>query len=67
MAQPQRVLGLNHRNGWKIFKKFVLQNHLPQMFEIRFVALPASLLPSLFKPRLEGPKWPYPRGPGFEA
>ena len=32
------------------------------MFEIRFVALPGGLLPSLFKPRSEGPKWPYPRG-----
>ena len=39
MAPPQRVLGLNHRNRWKIFKN-LLQNHLPQMFEIRFVALP---------------------------
>ena len=59
---PQRVLGLNHRNRWKIFKNLLLQNHLPQMFEIRFVALPSGLLPSLFKPRFKGPKWPYPRG-----
>ena len=28
------------------------------MFEIRFVALLGGLLPSLFKPRFEGPKWP---------
>ena len=67
MAPPQRVLGLNHRNRWKIFKNLLLQNHLPQMFEIRFVALPGGLLPSLVKPRFEGPKWPYPRAPGFEA
>ena len=46
---------------WKIFKN-LLHTHLPQMFEIRFVALPSGLLPSLFKPRFKGPKWPYPRG-----
>ena len=40
MAPPQRVVGLNHRNRWKIFKSLLLQNHLPQMLEIRFVALP---------------------------
>ena len=62
MAPPKRVLGLNHRNRWKIFKNLLLQNHLPQMFEIWFVALPGGLLPSLFKPRFEGPKWPYSRG-----
>ena len=56
MAPPKRVLCLNHRNRWKIFKNLLLQNHLPQMFEIRFVALPGGLLPSLFKPRFEGPK-----------
>ena len=57
----------DHRNRWKIFKNLLLQNHLPQMFEIRFVELPGGLLPSLFKPRFEGPKWPYPGAPGFEA
>ena len=62
MASPLRALGLNHRNRWKILKNLLFQNHLPQMFEIRFVAFPGGLLPSLFKPRLEGPKWPYPRG-----
>ena len=68
MAPPQRVLGLNHRNMWKILKNLPLQNHLPQMFEIRFVALPVcGLLPSLLKPRFKDPKWPYPRAPGFEA
>ena len=44
MAPPQRVLGLNHRNRYKIFKSLLLQNHLPQMFEIWFVALPGGLL-----------------------
>ena len=44
MAPPQRVLGLSHRNRCKIFKSFLLQNHLPQMFEIWFVALPGGLL-----------------------
>ena len=43
MASPQRVLDLNHRNRYKIFKS-LLQNHLPQMFEIWFVALPGGLL-----------------------
>ena len=27
MAPPQRVLGLNHRNRYKIFKSLLLQNH----------------------------------------
>ena len=43
MALPKRVLGLNDRSRWKIFKS-LLQNHLPQMFEIWFVALPGGLL-----------------------
>ena len=43
MVPPQRVLGLNHRNRCKIFKSLLLQNHLPQMFEIWFVALPGGL------------------------
>ena len=38
------VLDLNDRNRWKIFKSLLLQNHLPQMFEIWFVALPGGLL-----------------------
>ena len=62
MAMPQTVLGLNHSNGWKIFKTLLLQNHLPQMLGIRHVALPSCALPSSFKPRFEGPKWPYARG-----
>ena len=32
------------------------------MFEIRYVALLGGLLPSLFKPRSQGLKWPYARG-----
>ena len=43
------VLGSNiemHRN---ILKSFLLQNHLAQMFEIGYVALPSAPLPSLFK------------------
>ena len=46
MAPPQRVLGLNRRNRWKIFKSLLLQNHLPQMLEIWFVALPGGLFSS---------------------
>ena len=64
---PQRVLGLNHSNRWKIFKNLLLQNHLPQMFEIRFVALPSGLLPSLFKPRFKVQNGLTPGAPGFEA
>ena len=62
MALPQRVLGSNHRNRWKIFKNFLLQNHLPLMLEIRYVALSSGPLPSLFKSRSEDPTWPYARG-----
>ena len=61
MAPPQRVLGFNNKNRWKIFKNLLLQSHFPQMLEIRYVALPSGILPSLFKPRSEGPKWPYAR------
>ena len=56
MAPPQRVLGSNHRN------KNLPQNHLPQMLEIRYVALPSGPLPSLFKARSECSKWLYDRG-----
>ena len=55
MAPPQRVLGSNHRNGWKILKNHLFKNHVPQMLEIRHVALPSGALPSLFKPTSEGP------------
>ena len=55
------VLCSNHRNRWKILKN-LLQNHLLQMLEIRYVALSGGLLPSSFKRRSEGPKWPYARG-----
>ena len=36
----------------KIFKNLLLQNHLAQMLEIWYVALPSGPLPNLFK---EGP------------
>ena len=45
----------------KLLKNLLLQNHLPQMLEIRYIALPSGLLPVLFKSRSEGPKWPYAR------
>ena len=61
MAPPERVLGSNHRNRWNIFKN-LLQNHLPQMLEIMYVALSSGPLPSLFKSKSEGPTWPYARG-----
>ena len=62
MAPPQRVLDLNHRDRWKIFKNLLLQNYFPQMLDIRYVVLPSGSLPSSFKSRSEGPKWPYARG-----
>ena len=46
----------------KIFKIFLLQNHLAQMLEIRYVALPSGPLPILFKGRSQGPRWPRARG-----
>ena len=46
MAPPQSVLGFIIEIGGK-YSNFLLQNHLPQMFEMRFVALPVGLLPSL--------------------
>ena len=48
MAPPQRVIALNHRNRWKIFKSLLLQNYLPQMFEIWFVALPGGLVFAMY-------------------
>ena len=49
MAPRQGVLGSNHRMHRNIFKNLLLQNHLAQMFEIWYVALPSEPLPSLFK------------------
>ena len=67
MVLCHRVLGSNHRNNRKIFKNLLLQNHLAQMFEIRYVALLGGLLPSLFKPRFECPNSLTLGAPGFEA
>ena len=61
MAPPQRVLASTHRNRWKIFRN-LLQYHLHQMLEIRYVALPSGTLSNLFKSRYE-----YARTHGFEA
>ena len=68
MAPPQRVLGSNHRKRWKILKKsLLLQNHLPQMLEIRYVALPSSpyQVYSNQGPRVQNGLTP--GAPGFEA
>ena len=46
---------LNQSNTWKILKNLLLKNHMPQMLEIRYVALPSSPLPSSFKPRSQVP------------
>ena len=42
-----------HRN---ILKNLLLQNHLAQMFEIWYVALPSAPLPSLFQMKVLGSK-----------
>ena len=47
-------------------KNLLLQNCLAQVLEIWYVALPGAPLPSLFKPRSQGPRWPLARGPRFE-
>ena len=44
------------------FKNLLLQNYLAQVLEIWYVALPGGPLPSLFKPRPQGPRWPRARG-----
>ena len=44
------------------FKNLLLQNCLAQVLEIWYVALPGGPLPSLFKPRSQGPRWPRARG-----
>ena len=45
-----------------ILQNLLLQNCLAQMLEIWYVALPGGPLPSLFKPRSQGPRWPCARG-----
>ena len=45
-----------------ILQNLLLQNCLAQMLEIWYVALPGGPLPSLFKPRSRGPRWPRARG-----
>ena len=52
-----------HKN---IFKNLLCQNHMAQMFEIWYVALPSGPLPSLFRYRSQGPRWPLARGPRFK-
>ena len=42
----------------------LLQNHMAQMLEIWYVALPSGFLPSLFK--IKFPDGPCPWGPRFE-
>ena len=49
MSPGQGVLGSNHSNTQKVFNYFLLQNHLAQMLEIWYGALPGGPLPSLFK------------------
>ena len=44
------------------FKNLLLQNCLAQVLEIWYVALPGGPLPSVFKPRSQGPRWPRARG-----
>ena len=46
----------------KYTSKSFLQNCLAQVLEIWYAALPGGPLPSLFKPRSQGPRWPCARG-----
>ena len=52
MAPRQGVLGSNHRN---IFKN-LLQNHLAQMFEIWYIALPGGPLTKFVQMKVPGSK-----------
>ena len=63
----QRVLGSNHRNRWKILENLLLQNHLAQLLEIRYVALSSGPLLSLFKSGLRVQHCLTPWAPGFET
>ena len=58
MAPPARVLGLNHKNTKKYIKN-LFHNHLSQVHEIWYVALPSGPLPSLFKLKSQGSIWPF--------
>ena len=54
--------------GGLVFKKeiylknLLLQNCLAQGLEIWYTTLPGDPLPSLFKPRFQGPRWPHAKG-----
>ena len=41
-----------------ILQNLLLQNCLAQVLEIWYVTMPGGPLPSLFKPRSQGPRWP---------
>ena len=43
-------------------QNLLLQNCLAQVLEIWYVVLPGGPLPSLFKARSQGPRWPRARG-----
>ena len=45
-----------------ILQNLLLQNCLAQVLEIWYIALPGGPLPSLFKPRSQGTRWPGARG-----
>ena len=47
-------------------KNLLLQNCWAQGLEIWYIALPGGPLPSLFKPRFQGPRWPHAGSPRFE-
>ena len=66
MAPPLRVLGLSHRNRWEIFKNLLLQNHLPKMLEIRYVALPSGLYKVCSNQGLRIQHGPTPGAPVFK-
>ena len=50
----------------KILKILLLQNHLAQVLEICYVALPSGPLPRMFKSKVPGSKVARPGGPRFK-
>ena len=63
MAPRQGVLGSTNKKHRNIFKNLLCQNHMAQIFESWYVALPSGPLPSLFNCRSQGSRWPLARCP----
>ena len=67
MVLRQAVLGSIIEIHRKILKNLLLQNHLAQMLEICYVALPSSLLPIFVQMMVPGSKMALGQGgPSFK-